>query len=125
MAGNTGQYCSQYRQALHTVITCSPWESSLSESMPRGLLASDPAENRPYRHADPGDIALAQNVPRHDLPGGANVLREPAVLHDHARTLVRLESQVGEGYAGAEGIPQKRRRVEPLGPVTLLRREAL
>src|SRR5215813_2233018 len=112
IAGKTGQYASQYRHALHTVITCwprasaaafasprrdspEPWRRPSGASMSSGLRPRDPAEHRADRHADARHVTLPEDVAGHDLAGGHDVLRRLSVLHQHARPVVDFESQIG------------------------------
>jgi hypothetical protein len=48
----------------------------------------------------PGDVALAEDVARHDLARGEDVVRGLAVGHQHARALVHCDAEVGERDAG-------------------------
>src|SRR6185437_3280006 len=90
----------------------------------RRLPARDTAEDRPDGHAETRQIALAQDVARHDLAAGEQIAARPAVLHQDARLLVHLHAEIGEGDAGPERPGVKGRLVEPLRPVRLLRLEA-
>src|SRR6185437_12659876 len=93
--------------------------------MARGLLARDAPERGADRHADPGEIALAEDVAGHDLARGPDVLGEPAVLHAHAGLVVDADAEVGEGDAGAQRPRVVRRRVDAARPMGLRRRDSL
>src|SRR5687767_13038216 len=150
IAGNTGQYCSQYRQALQTVITRSPSATSRLKPAPtfgeigvgavvgagfsrlgdlstmtRGGLPGNASEYGADRHANSGNVSLPQDVPRHDLAGGVDVGSGRAVGHHDARGLIDSEPQVGECDAGPKRIAPEGRGVDPLRPMRLGRRQAL
>src|SRR5262245_25744842 len=105
-------------------MTCSPRRMMSSEGTGCGLLARDSSENRSDRHPDSRYVALSEDVAGHDLTGGENVGRRPAVAHHYAGARVDLETEIREGDPGPQRVPEKRRRVDPPGPVALVRKEA-
>ena len=96
--------------------TGSPWRAAFP--------SRDLAEHAPDRHSDAGDVAATEDVARHDFAGREDVLGD-AAFHVDARALVHLDSKVCEGDARPKRICVKRRRIEPLRPVRLVRDEAL
>src|SRR6266567_2282815 len=90
-----------------------------------GLLAGDSTEGRPDRHADAGDVALAEYVAGHDLARGKDVVRRPAVVEDHLRALVYRDAEVRECDAGPQWIRKERWRIKRPRPMRLGRRQAL
>src|SRR5574338_322891 len=99
MAGKTAQKPSQYRQALHTCIarpaSCSAALAGMGPDVGAGLPPRDAAEHGADRHAEAGQVALAENVLGHDLARGPEIRRRAAVLHEHARALVDAHPEVG------------------------------
>src|SRR5690349_10044401 len=97
IAGKTEHRPSQYRHALQSVN----WRfaSSMSCSSMRRLASCDPSEDAADREADPGEVPARQDVPRHHLARGEDVLERcgPATLDAAAR--VDLDAGVGEGEA--------------------------
>src|SRR5579863_1753252 len=87
-----------------------------------GCLATcNPAENGADRHAKPGEIALAENVAGHDLTGGENIRRSPAIAHLDRSVLVHFHAQIGECDAWTQRICEERRRIEFPCPIRLIR----
>src|ERR1700721_1821915 len=125
MAWNTGQYPSQYRHALQTVITRWPSRIRSAGNMRGRLLTGDPTEYRSDCHPDASDIALAENVSCHDLSGREDVHGGLTARHEHASALVHRHSQIGERDAWPQRIPPERRRGERLRPVRLVWRQPL
>src|SRR5262249_45983278 len=144
IAWNTGQYASQYRHALQTVISwrdlrvallMGPTSAMLALALgqragsngeaddragrlqkPRRLDSSDLAEDRADRHPHAGHIALSEDVSGHDFAGREHVLGKPP-LHDDARVVVHGDTEVREGDARSQRVGPERRRVETLRPV--------
>src|SRR5258706_882376 len=91
----------------------------LGVDMARCLLSGDASESGADRHADTGEIALAEDVAGHDFAGGENVVRRLVVVHDDLGALVDSDAEVGEGNARPQRIGEKRWRVEGSRPVGL------
>src|SRR5688500_187414 len=93
--------------------------------MPGRLLTGNAAEDGADRHPDAGEIALEEDVPRHDFPGSVDVLSRLTVRHQHARERIDLETEICERDPRPERIRPERRSVEPLRPVCFVRTESL
>src|ERR1700722_6041786 len=63
------------------------------------LPTGDTSENGSDRHAEAGQIALAENAARHDFTGSEKVFDNVAILHDDLGALVHLHAEIGESDA--------------------------
>src|SRR5258705_12082590 len=96
-----------------------------SDDTARGLLPRDATERGADRHADSGDVPLAEHVAGRDLACGKNILCRTIVLQDHLCPLVDRNAEVGECDAGSQWVSKKRRRVDGPRPMRLGRRHPL
>src|SRR5262245_60320042 len=92
--------------------------------MLRRSLSRDSAEHRNDGHAEPGQIPLAEYVPRHHLAGGEEIRAGTSVVHDRARVDVHANAEIRERDTGTKRICEVRRRVERARPMRLRRRDA-
>src|SRR3954470_741732 len=74
------------------------------------LATCNSAEHGTDGHPKTGEISFAQNVPRHDLTRGEDVLRNVSLL-------IHPQSEIRERNAWSQGIRNVRRRVDLLRPV--------
>src|SRR2546427_10050729 len=102
MAGKTAQKPSQYRHALQITIRRSPSAIRLSSGGTGRLPSRDLSEHRSDRHAKPGEIALADNVARHDFSGREDIRGRTESLHLGA--FVHPHAEIRERYPRPERI---------------------
>src|SRR5580700_5223052 len=96
----------------------------LGDDMARGLLARDMPERRADRHANAGDVALAQHVAGHDFAGGKDVCRRMVVAQDYLSAFVHGHAKISKRDAGTQWIGKKRRRIDGARPMRLGRQES-
>src|SRR5437762_855912 len=115
MAGKTAQYPSQYLHALQITIRRSPSAIRLSSGGTGRLLSCDAAEDRSYRHAKSGEIALADDIARHDFSRREDIRRRPEPLH--LSPLIDAHTEIGECDPGSQWISIEWRFVDRLRPM--------
>src|SRR3954465_14280096 len=109
IAWNTGQYASQYRHALQTVISRCASFSVSGDSTSAGLRPGNAPEYRADRHAHARDISLSEDVAGHDFAGCINIRRRHAVIHDDASVLVHFQAEIRECDSRTQRISPERR----------------
>src|SRR5215469_2996801 len=90
-----------------------------SEGCTRGLRSGDSSEYRADRHSQAPEIALAQDISRHDFTGRVHVFHALDL-----RLFVHYYAEVRECDAGAERIGKIWRRIDLLRPMCLVDRES-
>src|SRR5262245_16750914 len=92
--------------------------------MLRRALSRDSAEHRADGHAEPGQIPLAEYVPRHHLAGGEEIRAGASVVHDRARVDVHANAEIRERDTWTKRIREVGSGVERARPMRLRRRDA-
>src|SRR3989442_3233128 len=99
------------------VIRRSPSEIGSVTCGTRGLPSGDTPEHRTDRHSEPGQVALTENVARHDLARRENVgVRSQAL---RLSSLIYFHSEIRERDSRPQRIAVERRPVNSLRPVRL------
>src|SRR5438067_1961021 len=107
------------------IMIRSPSFSRSASGMLRCLPAGDPAEHGPDGHAKSRQVALPEDVARHDLAGCVEVPGRLPALQEDARVAVHFHSQISEGDPGPQGIGREGRSIDGHRPMALWRIEAL
>src|SRR5580704_3572338 len=88
------------------------------------LTTCNSSENGPDRHAEPGEIALAQNIAGHDLTGCENIRRSPAIAHEDGGAFVHLHAQISKCNPRTQRVREERGCIELARPVRFVRTQA-
>src|SRR5438132_13630575 len=102
-------------------IRRSPSAMRLLNAGKRGLLPGDTPEPRADGHTEPGQVALADNVARHDLACGEHVGARTMALHQplYLSSFIHFHSEIRKRDSRPKGIAEERRPVDRLRPVGL------
>src|SRR5215471_21757609 len=74
------------------------------------------AEDRADRHAEPGEVSLAQDAASHNLAGGVDILERRPIPAQHASGPVHRHAQVREGDADPQRVAVVRRAADGQRP---------
>jgi hypothetical protein len=66
----------------------------------RCLRSCYAAENTANCHTNTAKITLPQNIAGHNFPGGEQIGRWFAILHQHLRPVIYRNPHIGKGNAG-------------------------
>src|SRR5262245_57055657 len=90
----------------------------------RRLLPGEPAEHGPGHEPRPAGVVLVEETP-HQFAGRVEAGNRPVLGVQHLRARRDAEAAEREGDPACDGEADERRRVEPLRPVRLGRRDAV
>src|ERR1700681_4948698 len=83
------------------------------------LFSCELAKYRPDRQAESGQVALCQNISRHDFSGCINILERLAILIENPRLVVYGDAHVRKGDTWSKRKPVEWWAVDRHCPVTL------
>ena len=98
-------------------IRRSPSAMRLLSGCTGGLPSGDAPEYRADGHAEPGQVALADNVAGHDLAGRENVGARAKPLH--FRSFIHFHAEIRKRDSRPQRIAVEWRQVDGLRPVGL------